>query len=83
MTITEPASLTNDQLSEVLKLINGADSVELKLAVPDVDRRLAVAALEMDALDAQTRQEVFFDTPDLTLNRHGVVVRALPVGGEV
>ena len=30
----------------------------------------------MDALDAQIRQVAFFDTPDLTLNQHGVVVRA-------
>jgi hypothetical protein len=82
MTITEPASLTNEQLSEVLKLIKGADSVELKLTVPDVDRRSAVAALEMDALDAQIRQVVFFDTPDLTLNQHGVVVRARRVQGQ-
>src|SRR5688572_2451523 len=67
MTITEPASLTNEQLPEVLKLIKGDDNVELKLSVPDVDRRSAVAALEMDALVAQIRQVVFFDTPDLKL----------------
>ena len=30
----------------------------------------------MDALDAQIRQVFFFDTPDLALDRHGVVVRA-------
>jgi hypothetical protein len=30
----------------------------------------------MDPLDAQIRQVFFFDTPELTLNRQGVVVRA-------
>jgi hypothetical protein len=80
-TTTEPVSLTSEQLSEVLTLIKGADSVELKLTVPDVGQRSAVAALEMDALDAQIRQVVFFDTPELTLNQSGVVVRARRVQG--
>jgi hypothetical protein len=30
----------------------------------------------MDPLEAQIRQVYFFDTPDLALNRHGLVVRA-------
>jgi hypothetical protein len=75
-------SLTPEQLTEVLSLIKGADSVELKLTVPDVDRRSAVTALEMDPLEAQIRQVVFFDTPDLVLNSHGVVVRARRVQGQ-
>ena len=82
MTNIEPAALTNEQLSELLGLITGADTVELKLTVPDVDRRSAVAALEMDVLEAQIRQVVFFDTPDLALNGHGVVVRARRVQGQ-
>jgi inorganic triphosphatase YgiF len=36
----------------------------------------------MDLLDAQIGQVVFFDTPDLTLNTHGVVVRARRVQGK-
>ena len=39
------------------------------------------AALGVDPLDAQMRQ-VFFDTPDLALNRAGVVVRARRRQGE-
>src|SRR5262249_28607311 len=31
---------------------------------------------DMDVLDAEIRQVVFFDTPDLKLNHQGVVVRA-------
>ena len=74
--------LSTEQLAELLRLIKGADSVELKLSVPDADRRSAVAALGMDPLDAQIRQVVFFDTPDLALNDSGVVVRARRVQGK-
>ena len=73
---------STEQLAEVLRLIKGADSVELKLTVPDADHRSAVAALEMDPLDAQIRQVVFFDTPDLALNAHGVVVRGAAGSGQ-
>ena len=41
-----------------------ADSVELKLTVPDPERFATVNALGIDALDAQIRQIFFFfDTP--------------------
>jgi hypothetical protein len=68
--------LTDEQLAELLGLTKQADSVELKMTVPDSGRRAAVVALGMDPLDAQIRQVYFFDTPDLVLNEHGVVVRA-------
>ena len=74
--------LTTEQLARVVRLLNAADGVELKVSVPDADRRSAVAALDMDPLDAQIRQVVFFDTPDLLLDRHGVVVRARRVQGK-
>jgi hypothetical protein len=72
---TRPA-LDDDQLAEFLDLIRGADSVELKLTVPELDQRSAVTALGMDPIEAQIRQVFFFDTPDLALNEAGVVVRA-------
>jgi hypothetical protein len=55
--------LSDDQLRELLGLIQGADSVELKLTVPDEDRRSTVVALDLDPLDAYIRQVFFFDTP--------------------
>ena len=73
--------LTDAQLEEMLALTSNADSVELKLTVPDSERRSTVAALGMDPLDAQIRQVYFFDTPDLKLNKVGVVVRARRVQG--
>jgi hypothetical protein len=73
---TGASTLSTEQVAQLLKLLRSADSVELKVSVPDADRRSAVAALGIDPLDAQIRQVVFFDTPALTLNQHGVVVRA-------
>jgi hypothetical protein len=69
-------TLSDTQLAELLQLIEGADSVELKLTVPASDRVRGAAALGVDPLEAQIRQVFFFDTPDLALNRAGVVVRA-------
>jgi hypothetical protein len=57
-------------------LIEGADSVELKLTVPDQDHRAMGKALGIDALDSYLRQVFFFDTPDLALNKAGLVTRA-------
>ena len=49
--MTDPAvaapRLTPDQLEELQTLLVGADSVELKLTVPDDDQRSAVRALGM------------------------------------
>jgi hypothetical protein len=73
--------LTDAQLEEMLALTSHADSVELKLTVPDSERRSTVTGLGMDPLEAQIRQVFFFDTPDLHLNKQGVVVRARRVQG--
>ncbi|HEV2920960.1 MAG TPA: adenylate cyclase [Actinomycetota bacterium] len=73
--------LTDAQLEEMLALTSHTDSVELKLTVPDSERRSTVMGLGMDPLEAQIRQVFFFDTPDLRLNQAGVVVRARRVQG--
>ena len=69
-------SLSEKQVAELLALIKGADTVELKLTVPVSDRSKSATALGVDPLDAQIRQVYFFDTPDLALNQRGLVVRA-------
>ncbi|MEX1006680.1 MAG: adenylate cyclase [Acidimicrobiia bacterium] len=82
MTSTEVApSLSASDLERVLGLMKGADSVELKLTVPNAAQRSTVAGLAIDPLDAQIRQVFFFDTPQLALNRAGLVVRARRVQG--
>ena len=73
--------LDPESLSDLLALIKGADSVELKLSVPLSNRTRAGEALGVDPLDGQIRQVYFFDTPDLKLNKSGVVVRARRVQG--
>src|SRR6185369_6712263 len=72
------------QIAKMLDLVKVADSVELKVTVPDTDHRSAIDALDIDVLDAELRQVVFFDTPDLKLNRSGVLVRArrMRTGGD-
>ncbi len=71
-----PTRLLTPELEEMLRLVGDADSVELKLTVPDEDRQSAAAALGVDPLQARIRQVFFFDTPDLALDGAGVVVRA-------
>ena len=74
--MSEAVQLTGARLSEMIGLIGGADSVELKLTIPDADRYTTLKALEVDPLEAEIRQVVFFDTPDLVLNKAGLVVRS-------
>ena len=82
-TPTAPAvPLTESQIREFFALIKGADSVELKLTVPEDDHRSAIRELGMDPLNAQIRQVFFYDTPDLTLNAAGLVVRSRRVQGK-
>src|SRR3954447_5172421 len=73
---------SGEQLVELLAVIKASDSVELKLTVPDALQRSTVVALGMDPLEAQIRQVFFFDTPDLALDRLGVVVRARRIQGK-
>jgi hypothetical protein len=73
--------LSDEDLGQLMGLVRGSDSVELKLTVPDEHHRSTVAALGMDPLEAQIRQVFFFDTPDLALNQQGIVVRARRVQG--
>ena len=78
MTETRAAGrrFSTEELARLLGLLEGADSVELKLTVPDADQRSAVRALHIDPLDAQLSQVFFLDTRDLLLNARGVIVRA-------
>jgi hypothetical protein len=77
MAATTPRPALGDkELQELLGLIKGADSVELKLTVPEEDQRSTIRALALEPLQAEIRQVFFFDTPELALDQSGVVVRA-------
>jgi hypothetical protein len=73
--------IADEDIAEVLSLLKNSDSVELKLTVPESDHRSAIMALDIDVLDAEFRQIVFLDTPDLKLSRAGLVVRARRIRG--
>jgi len=73
---TVTPNLSDQQLTEMLGLIRDADSVELKLTIPEEARFSTLTALGIDPLDAHLRQVFFFDTPDLSLDAAGVVTRA-------
>ncbi|WP_062463816.1 hypothetical protein [Demequina soli] len=73
---TPVPALSAEQLGEVLALLPGTDSVELKATVPGADRRRVVDRLGIDPLEAELRQVAFFDTADLALSSAGVVLRA-------
>jgi hypothetical protein len=78
----EMPTFSGEQLSEMLALVKESDSVELKLTVPEFHHRSTVVGLGMDPLEAQIRQVFFFDTPKLTLDKQGVVVRARRIQGK-
>jgi hypothetical protein len=84
MTATTPqrSVLSDDQIVEILGLLDKSDSAELKLTVPESGQRSTAVALGLDPLDAQIRQVFFFDTPDLTLHRNGIVTRARRIEGK-
>jgi hypothetical protein len=79
--VTRPSQLSDEELGDVLRLAQAADSVELKLTIPELHHRSTVAALGIDPLDAQIRQVFFFDSPELELDAAGIVVRARRVQG--
>jgi hypothetical protein len=82
MATTKTTTLSDEDLQQMLALVGGADSVELKLTIHESARAEAARALGVDPLDSQMRQVFFFDTPELALNAAGVVVRARRRQGE-
>jgi hypothetical protein len=72
---------TPEQLGVLLAAMKGTDSVELKLSVPTDEHRATIARLPLDPVNTQPRQVFFFDTPDLALDKAGVVVRARRIQG--
>src|SRR4249919_2179496 len=79
--VLRPSELTGDELAELLALVRGSDSVEIKLSVPMDAQRATLRTLDVDPLEAQIRQVFFLDTPDLDVNQSGVAVRARRVQG--
>lgn len=77
----ERRRFTDEQVAEIMRLLKGSDSVELKATIPSSEARVAIRNLGFDPVEAEPRQVYFFDTPDLALNAAGVVVRARRIQG--
>ena len=75
------AELSRAQISEVMTILKDVGSVELKLVAPMHTHRATIAKLGLDPIEAEVRQVYFFDTPNLDLNKAGVVVRARRIAG--
>jgi hypothetical protein len=75
------ARLDDAQLGVLMKLLKGADTTELKVSIPQESHFATIRGLPIDPVEAQPRQVFFFDTPDLALNKAGVVVRARRIAG--
>ena len=75
------STLNDKQVDQLFGLMKHSDSVELKLTVDDLAIRSTAEALDLDPLQAEIRQVVFFDTPALTLSKAGLVVRARRMQG--
>jgi hypothetical protein len=81
MTIGSLNRLSDEQLAQVIPLLKGVDSVELKMSVAPHQHRATIQGLPIDPVEAQPRQVYFFDTPNLDLDKAGVVVRARRIQG--
>lgn len=74
-------TLSSTGLVKLIESLEGSDSVELKLTVDDDNVQMTSHTLGFDPIEAEIRQIVFFDTPDLALSRAGIVVRARRIQG--
>lgn len=73
--------LSGEDIMKIVRLGRRSNSVELKLSVPLSGHRATIKGIGLDPVEAQPRQAYFFDTPDLALNRAGVVVRVRRIQG--
>jgi hypothetical protein len=78
---SEAPELSRSQINDVLKILKDVDSVELKMVAPMQTHRATIQKLGLDPIEAEVRQVYFFDTPNLDLNKVGVVVRARRIQG--
>lgn len=71
----DAAGLPSQDLVKMFALLQESNSIELKIMVPQ-EHRGAIPALGFDPVQAEPRETYFFDTPDLSLSKAGLFVRA-------
>ena len=75
-TLAAPApTLDRDELLATFRQLSAVGTVELKMNVPG-EQRMALRELRLDPLQGRIREVLFFDSPNLSLFRSGVIVRA-------
>jgi hypothetical protein len=74
--VAEPRRLSDADIQRILELAKGVDSIELKVTVPSTSHRATIQGLPLDPVEAEPRQVFFFDTPELALDKAGLIVRA-------
>jgi hypothetical protein len=75
------STVSGERLVEMIAATKSSDSVEFKQTIRGVDVQIAGDSLGFDPIDAEIRQIVFFDTPDMALYHAGVVARARRMQG--
>jgi hypothetical protein len=71
-----PPRLSDEQAAKVLDLLRKVDTVELKVTVPAESHVETIRGLPIDPVEAKPRHVYFFDTPNLDLDKAGLIVRA-------
>jgi hypothetical protein len=74
--------LADGDLQRLLEAVRDADCLELKLLVAPAEHAAVCAALGAELKSASVRHVYFLDTPDLLLERHGLVVRVRSILGK-
>jgi len=74
-------TISGDDLAQVMGGSAVARRIELKVTFPVAGQCANIEGIGHDPLEAQPRHALYFDTPDLALNRAGLVVRALRIQG--
>src|SRR5215470_4542010 len=66
---------------KVAAMISGANSIEIKATIPESQVDSTLARFGLNIANDQERYIYFYDTPDLDLNRAGIITRARRVVG--
>jgi hypothetical protein len=69
-----PATTGRTDMLEIIDKLGDVGSVELKMSVPS-EQLMGLRTIKADPLTGVLREVVFFDTPDLTLYKNGIVLR--------
>lgn len=76
---TERGAATRDQ---VRRQVIGVEAIEIKVTIPDAQIEAALGLCGLTVDNDEERYIYFFDTPDLTLFKGGIIARARRIVGD-